>query len=390
MSSFTRLLYRSFCTSPATTSPSSTSLNTLLQGVVKERSFKKLVEKFKKSSETYRFRCRPRVYEITVRRLADAKKFQYIEEILEEQKKYSDISKEGFAVRIISLYGKSGMFDHASKTFDQLPELKCPRTVMAFNALLTASIDCKNFDEADRIFRELQPSLSISPNNFTYNIMIRAFCEMGRFDSALRMLDEMEKNGVEPNMITFNTLLKALYEGDRFSDGEKIWAKMENTTCVPDNKSFNAKLEGLIRGGKTLEAVELVKELRSRGLKPDMYSFNSLIKGFCNEGDLEEAMRIYDDLANNDCTPNRTTIQTIVPFLCKKGDFDLAFSLCKDSLSRHCLLDAGVLQAVVDGLVKESKLDEAKELVNLGREKRYSRSFLKLPTGAEDAAEDAK
>ncbi|XP_042497615.1 pentatricopeptide repeat-containing protein At1g55890, mitochondrial-like [Macadamia integrifolia] len=389
MSSFSRLLYRRFCTSPTITSPSasssSPSLNTLLQGIVKERSFKKLVEKFKKCSEEHRFRCRPRFYEITVRRLADAKKFHYIEEILEEQKKYNDISKEGFAVRLISLYGKSGMFDHASKTFDQMPELKCPRTVMSFNALLTACVDSKNFLKADRYFRVLPPSLSVIPNRFTYNIMIRAFCEMGQFDFAIRMLDEMERNEVEPDMITFNTLLKALYEHDRFSDGEKIWAKMENTNCTPDNRSFNAKLEGLVRGGKTQEAVELVKELRTRGLKPDIFSFNSLIKGFCNEGNIEDAMRIYDDLAKEDCVSNRMTIQTIVPCLCKKGDFDLAFKLCQDSLNRHCLLDAGLLQVVVDGLVKESKLDEAKELVNLGRDRKYSRSFLKLPTGAEDA-----
>ncbi|KAJ4980921.1 hypothetical protein NE237_031758 [Protea cynaroides] len=385
MSSFARLLYRSFCTSPATTSPSSAPLHNIVEDVFRERSFKKLVEKFKKSSEVYRFRCKSRAYEIIVRRLADAKKFQYIEEILEEQKKYNDMSKEGFAVRIISLYGKSGMYDHASKTFDQLPELKCPRTVMTFNALLTASVDSKKFDEVDRIFRELPPSLSVSPNRLSYNIMIRAFCEMGQFDSALGMLDEMERNGVQPDLITFTTLLKALYEGDRFSDGEKIWVKMGSLNCSPDIRSYNAKLDGLIRGQRMTAAFELIEELKTKGLKPDIFSFNSLIKGFCNEGNLEEAMRIYNDLAKDDCIPNRRTIETIVPCLCEKGDFDLASTVCKDSLNRRCLINVGLLQVIVNRLVKESKIDEAKELVNLARSRNYSRSNLKLPHVAEDA-----
>ncbi|GFY88974.1 hypothetical protein Acr_06g0009140 [Actinidia rufa] len=43
-----------------------------------------------------------------VRRLAAAQKLSDIEDIIEHQKKYPDITNEGFAVRLICLYGKSG------------------------------------------------------------------------------------------------------------------------------------------------------------------------------------------------------------------------------------------------------------------------------------------
>nr|DAD42496.1 TPA_asm: hypothetical protein HUJ06_000726 [Nelumbo nucifera] len=124
---------------------------------------------------------------------------------------YDDISKEGFAIRLISLYGQSSMSEHACRTFGQLPELKCTRTVKSFNALLSACADSRNFDKADQIFRELPSRLSITPDLFSYNIMIRALCDRGSLDSALSFLDEMEKNGVGPNLITFNTLLNAFY-----------------------------------------------------------------------------------------------------------------------------------------------------------------------------------
>ncbi|KAJ4982319.1 hypothetical protein NE237_033156 [Protea cynaroides] len=88
----------------------------------------------------------------------------YVEEILEDQKKNDDISKEGFAIRIISLYGKSGMFDQAYQTFDQLPEPKCQRTVKSFDALLTACVDTSTFDKAELLFCELPSCLSIQPN----------------------------------------------------------------------------------------------------------------------------------------------------------------------------------------------------------------------------------
>ncbi|KAJ4977130.1 hypothetical protein NE237_002236 [Protea cynaroides] len=383
MSSLFRFLYRNFCTTPPANTMAAPPLNTIVNDIFKERNLNKVVDLFKKSSESYRFRCKHRIYEVTIRRLASAKRFSDIETILEDQKKYDDISREGFAIRLIALYGKSGMFDKASQTFDQLPDLKCPRTVKSFNALLSACVDTKNFDKAEPLFRELPSSLSVKPDIYSYNIMIRAYCEMGSLDSALLILDEMEKNELTPNLVTFNTLMNAFYEKNRFSDGERIWARMENSNCVPDIRSFNAKLRGLVLGGETSEAVKLVKELETKGPEPDIHSFNALIKGLCNDGDLEEATKIYSELAKKDIMPNRSTFQTLVPCLCEKGNFDMAFKLSKESLKHRCFLDAGSLQAVVDGLVKESKFDEAKELVEFGRAKSYSKSNLRMPSDEE-------
>ncbi|XP_042486654.1 pentatricopeptide repeat-containing protein At1g55890, mitochondrial-like [Macadamia integrifolia] len=386
MSSLSRHLYRSFCTAtPATpeTSVAWPPLNTIISDLFNERNFETLVNKFKKSSEYHRFRCRHRIYEVTVRRLALAKRFSCIEEILEDQKKYNDICSEGFAIRLISLYGKSGMFNQASQTFNQLPELKCPRTVKSFNALLSACVDTKNYEKAEPLFRELPSSLSIEPNLYSYNIMIRVYCEMGSLDSAISVLDEMEKSGVSPSLITFNFLLNGFYEKNRFSDGEAIWARMENNNLVPDIRSFNAKLRGLVLGGKTLEVVELVKELETKGPKPDIHSFNALIKGLCNDGDLEVAMRIHKELNKKGLIPNRSTFQTLIPCLCEKGNFDLALKLCKESLNRRHFLHAELLQTVVDGFVKKSKVDGAKKLMELARAKGYSESSLKMPSDAE-------
>uniref|UniRef100_A0A6I9RJ00 Pentatricopeptide repeat-containing protein At1g55890, mitochondrial n=1 Tax=Elaeis guineensis var. tenera TaxID=51953 RepID=A0A6I9RJ00_ELAGV len=62
-----------------------------------------------------------------------------VEAIFEEQKRYpAGIAREGFDVRLISLYGKAGMPANAAASFHQLPALGCSRSVMSFNALLSA------------------------------------------------------------------------------------------------------------------------------------------------------------------------------------------------------------------------------------------------------------
>ncbi|GFZ03162.1 tetratricopeptide repeat (TPR)-like superfamily protein [Actinidia rufa] len=203
MSSLSRLFRRTFATSLSQSS--SNDVRSLSDDPYKEHNLKRLVEKFKKSSEVDRFLTKTGIYDSTVRRLASAKHFGWIEEILEDQKKYANMSKEGFNVRLITLYGKSGMFDHASKVFDEMPDYKCDRTVLSFNALLGACVNAKKFDMVDVYFRTLPEKLAVKPDVVSYNIVVKAFREMGSLDSAVSTVDEMEKTGLEPDLITFNT-----------------------------------------------------------------------------------------------------------------------------------------------------------------------------------------
>ncbi|XP_077254005.1 uncharacterized protein LOC143892971 [Tasmannia lanceolata] len=374
------LLSRSLSSSPSSPKDSVSSRSKSLTIGTDLQNF---VKKFKTFSQSYRFRGNVQFYQNAVRRLALAKQFSLIEEILEAQKKYINPSREGLGTCLISLYGKSGMFDLASKTFDELPQLKCPRTVKSFNALLTAALESKNFEKVGEIFNKFPSELSVTPNVVSYNILIQAFCKMGSLDSAFSVLEIMEDNGVSPDLITFNTLLNGFYVGNRISDAEMIWTKMEEHNCIPDIISFNSRLRGLVSEGKMDNAIKLVDELKSKGPKPDVFSFNALIKGFCNDGNIEEAKKIYNELGKNGCNPNRWTFEMLVPCLCEKGDFDLAIKLCEESISHSCFIDVGILQGVIDGLAKESRITEAKKLADLGLSKIQYRSTLKLPSEAE-------
>ncbi|GMI93351.1 hypothetical protein like AT3G13150 [Hibiscus trionum] len=335
-----------------------------------QRKFKKLAEKFKKSSESSKFRNYTKnAFSITVQRLALAKQFSLIDDILQHQKKYEDISKEGFVVRLMTLYGKAGMFEHAHKLFDEMPELNCPRTVNSFNALLAAYIHSKKFDNVVKLLEELPEKIRIEPDLISYNTVIKAYCEMGSMDSAVSVIDTLEKKGLEPDIITFNILLDGFFSGGRIADGEDIWRLMENKNVVPDIWTYNAKLRGLVHERKISEAVELREEMKSKRIKPDIHSYNALITGYCNAGNLEQVMKWYGELKKR-FLPDRVTYITVLAFLRKKNEFEMASEICKEATKRHKISGA----ALVDRLVKESRIEEAIQFVESG----LSRSALRL------------
>lgn len=367
MSSISLLLRRAYSTSAA--------LSSVTKVIYQEQDLQKVVETFKKYTQNSSFRKKASFYEHTVQRLANNKSFTLIEEILEEQKKYKDITDEGFTVRLITLYGKSGMFDHAHKLFDEMPELNCKRTVLSFNALLGACVSSKNYDKVDGLFRELPGKLSIQPNVVSYNTVIKAFCEIGSLDSAVLMLDEMEKEGLRPDLISFNILLDAFYKKDRFLDGEKLWGVMEKHNVVPDIISYNSRLHGLVSENRIQEAVDFVQEVMSKGLKLDMYTYSILFKGLCSDGkNIEQVKRWFDEMMKAKyCAPDRLMFAALLRYACDNNDFDFASRLCRALFYRRCRLnEGGLVQRAVDGLVKQSNIKEAELLVRLGKGSTYS------------------
>lgn len=274
------------------------------------------------------------------------------------------------------------MIDQAVKTFEELPHLKCQRTVKSLNALLTAYVDSKKFNQVENIFRHLPSKLSLTPDEYSYTITIQALCELGSsesLDTALELLNEMEKKGLKPNLVTFNNIFNGFYNGGRFLEGERIWGVMEKKEIAPDIRSYNARLRGLILAGMSSEACSLFEELKTKETKPDTFTYNAMIKGYCGEGKLDDARKVYNELLEDGtCVENRCTYEMLIPALCEKGEVLFALKLCTKSISSNCYVSVELVQLVIDGLVKQGKVDDAEKLLELAKSKSYSKSKLKV------------
>ncbi|CAN0852558.1 Pentatricopeptide repeat-containing protein At3g13160, mitochondrial [Linum grandiflorum] len=374
MATLSRILRRSFstATAAAATTTSEPRVRALSRNLHKEPSLKRLVEKFKQSSRDHRFRTKIGVYEDVVRRLASAKCFNWVQEILEDQKQYSDMSKEGFNARLITLYGRAGMFPKARQVFDEMPGRDCERTALSFNALLSACLNSKRAEKVEELFKGLSKEMGIEPDVVSYNTLIKAYCEMESLDSALELIKEMEVKGLEPTLVTYNTLLHGLYANGRLDDGDKIWGQMLERGLSPDIRSYNAKLLGLKASDNRMEeAEELVNEMGRNGIETDVHSFIAMIKGCVKLDNLEGAKRWYEEIQKQEIAMNSAVFYTLVPFLCEKGDLQYAFEVCRGFLSGKVAVDGNVVQSVVDGLIKGQRDGEAEELVELGCANKY-------------------
>ncbi|CAO2823731.1 unnamed protein product [Amaranthus hypochondriacus] len=349
-----------------------------IKDLLNQNTSRKMVQIFKSLTGNSYFRERhSRIYEIVIHRLFLAKELSLIEDVLESQKDY--ISNEGFGARLVYLYGKAGMFDHARKVFDELVQRGDMHRILLFDTLLGAAHNAGEFDKVYQLFQELPSKLGIKPSEVAYSTAVHALCKLGWFDDALELFDRMEENGINPRVYSFNSLLCGIYENGKFEEGDKIWERMIKNGVVPNTISYNSKLHRLFNDGKVSEAMGLFMEMKSNGLKLTVCTYNALILGSCKSDDLDGVRKWYKELGNSSGVPNRVTFGIIVPFLCDKRDFDLAYQVCRVMVKRICLLDEALLQRVVDELVKNSMVEKAQVIVGLSKSNSFVPYNLVLP-----------
>ncbi|KAL5721415.1 hypothetical protein ACHQM5_005066 [Ranunculus cassubicifolius] len=306
--------------------------------------------------------------ELTVKRLAKARRFSDIETLIEAHLKDSKISQENYFSTLIRSYGLAGMYDHALKLYNQMEKFATPRTSVSFNALLNAYNVCKKYDSVGKLFDEMPKKYGFLRDKISYGILIKSFCGLSLPEKAFTVLREMEKENIEVTTVTYTTILDALYKKGKVEEAEKLWGEMIGKGCTPDVAAYNVRIMHAYQ--KLPEDVLVViNEMIAGELKPDTISYNYLYTCYCNHGMIAEAKKVIEDFKVNGCSPNAATFRLQVFHLCKNGEFEKAFDVFKKSVEKNKIPPFGTLKILAEGLVGKSKRKEAKGLIRTGKKK---------------------
>ncbi|CAN8240596.1 unnamed protein product [Cochlearia groenlandica] len=330
-----------------------------------ERDPDKLFNLFKANATNHLVIENRFAFEDTVSRLAGARRFDFIEDLLEHQKTLRQGRREGFIVRIIMLYGNAGMTKHALDTFYNMDSYGCKRTVKSFNAALKVLTLKPDLHTIQDFLRHVPSKYGVEIDAVSFNIVIKSACEMGFLDKAYLAMMEMESSGLKPDVVTYTTLISAFYKHDRHVIGNGLWNLMVLKGCRPNLTTFNVRIQYLVNRGRAWDANDLLLLMPKLKMEPDNITYNMVIKGFFLAGFPEMADRVYTAMHGKGYKPNVKIYQTMIHYLCKAGKFDLAYTMCKDCMRKKWYPNLDTVGMLVKGLVKKGNLDQAKLIMEL-------------------------
>ncbi|KAJ4957077.1 hypothetical protein NE237_013860 [Protea cynaroides] len=301
-------------------------------------------------------------YNIIIEKLARARAFQPMENLLSDLQCSSIKCGENLFITVIRNYGIASRPKQAIQTFLRIPKFGVDRSVRSFNTLLNGLVQNKRYDLVHLMFKNCRKKFGIIPNVFTSNILVKALCKKKDLDGALQILDEMLSMGMVPNLVTYTTILGGYcFRGD-MAGAKKIFYEILDRGWIPDATTYTVLMDGFCKQGSLIDAIKVMDEMEENGVNPNEVTYGVLIEAYCKERKSGEALNLLDDMLENKFIPSSALCCKVIDVLCEEEKVEDACVLWKKLLRKNCTPDNAISSTLIYWLCKKGKILEAKKL----------------------------
>lgn len=267
---------------------------------------------------------------------------------------------------VIKSYSSLKMIDRALNVLNLAKFHGYMPSILSYNSILDAIIRVASrgyIELAKQLYDDMRKK-GLSPNVFTYNILIRGFCGNKELEKGLSFFDEMERNGCLPNVVTFNTIIDAYCKLGKVEQTFNLLKLMWEKNLEPNVITYNVIINGLCREDRIKEANEVFEEMRNKGLVPDEVTYNTLVHGYCKVGDFHQALILHSEMMRNGLCPNVVTYTALIRSMCKEKNMRRAMEFFDQMRNRGVWPNERTYTTLIDGFSKQGLLHEAYEVLN--------------------------
>ncbi|KAJ8447314.1 hypothetical protein Cgig2_013091 [Carnegiea gigantea] len=301
-------------------------------------------------------------YLTIITRLARARQFRHVEELMTQLRQSGVKCGEIVFVTLIRNYGLAGRPNDAVRTFLRIPDFGVNRSVRSLNCLLNVLVQNKKFDWVYLLFKNSRTKFNVIPNIFTCNILVKALCKKGDVKGAIKLLDDMPGMGLIPNVVTYTTILGGYVEKRDMEGAKRIFQMILEGGWVPDATTYTVLMDGYCKVGKLIDAVKVMDEMEENGVEPNDVTYGVMIEAYCKEKKPGEAVNLLGDMLEKKYVPSSVLCCKVIDVLCNEGKVGEACELWKKLLKKNVTPDNTISSTLIHWLCKEGKIQEARKL----------------------------
>ncbi|MCL7051481.1 hypothetical protein MKW94_002592 [Papaver nudicaule] len=180
------------------------------------------------------------------------------------------------------------LVSHAYTVFSVLDE---PDAFLC-NTIIRSYVNFNNPDIGLRFYHEEMFAKCISPNHYTFPLLVKICAEMGLIQEGEKTHSRILKFGFELDLFVRNSLIHMYSSFRKITDARKLFDASFDSDIV----TWNSMIHGYVKNGEVSAARTLFDEMPEK----DIVSWNSMIAGYTGVEDMKSAEEIFDRMPFRD------------------------------------------------------------------------------------------
>uniref|UniRef100_A0A7N0U3V2 Pentatricopeptide repeat-containing protein n=1 Tax=Kalanchoe fedtschenkoi TaxID=63787 RepID=A0A7N0U3V2_KALFE len=180
---------------------------------------------------------------------------------------------------LIDMYSKCGAVVIAMKVFKQMAE----KDLVALNAMVSGYVSHGLALKALRLVEEMELE-GLKPNVFTWNSLISGFSQAGDDATVAKLFESMRVNGLEPDVVTWTSIISGMVQNFRNKEAFATFKRMLGQGLRPTSATISSILSACatvtnLNRGKEVHGYSL-----AIGVESDVYVRSALIDMYAKCG----------------------------------------------------------------------------------------------------------
>ncbi|XP_031500332.1 pentatricopeptide repeat-containing protein At2g37310-like [Nymphaea colorata] len=254
---------------------------------------------------------------------------------------------------LVTAYARMGDLVAARRVFDGMPE----RDVVSWNAIIGAYAQSGRYEESLKLYDEMGVA-GVQPDEVTVVSALQACANLQDLRRGMSIQEEISKGGIAMDTAVWNSLITLYAKCGDLNYAQKLLDEMPKRDPV----SWGSIISGYMQYGYCRKAMEIFQTMKNRGEneQPSLSTWNAMIAGLVQNGYHGEVPRMVRDMQLARFRPNSVTISSILPtcsyFSASRTGKEIHAHAIRNSHDQN----AYVATALIDMYAKAGSLEEAR------------------------------
>ncbi|XP_043696756.1 pentatricopeptide repeat-containing protein At1g10910, chloroplastic-like [Telopea speciosissima] len=164
---------------------------------------------------------------------------------------------------------------------------------------------------------------SLKNNVSVCNSVLSCLVRNGKFESSIKLFDQMKQCGLIPDVVTYSTLLAGCIKVKHgYSKALQLLRELEDSGLGMDIVIYGTLIAICASSGQSIEAESYFEKMKKEGYSPNVFHYSSLLNAYSVDGNHLKADELVSDMKSAGIVPNKVFLIFTYYFGAHSADSD--------------------------------------------------------------------